>query len=196
MKKTTPEEVRDRIQSLTEDRRKELEEIQARIDEEVAKARAAAAAIEKAVDALDVDAHMQAKEAEARAKTAIDMYRARREKISKRKYITEEESNRVIDSLIEYENELAKEYKKELAGILSTLDAATQKYQNAVTDAESTISAWTMTIHANYRNPSTTYQDGTHRAPQPQPVRFSPRECAESNITAKYIKDVRSVKHP
>lgn len=196
MKKAIIEEVKDKIRSLQDERQKELEEIQARIDEEVTKARAAAAAIEKAVDALDVDAHMQAKEAEARAKTAIDMYRARQEKISKRKYITEEESDRVIDSLVEYEKELAEEYKKELAGILSTLDAATKKYQNAVTDAESTISAWTLTIHANYRNPATTYPDGTHRAPQAQPVRFSPRECAESNITAKYINDVRSVKHP
>ncbi len=191
--KKTPEIVKEKIKELKDKKKAQLDEIQRKINEESATATAAAAAMDAATDALDVDAYEAAKAAQLRAQTALDMCAARRNKIQAQKMITEKESDVIINSLVEYERKIADEFQATASGLLEKLRSALEEYEKDLADAEGTLGTWTSEIHANYIATMTTYADGSHRAPQPVRVsRIGTSDAAK--ITREYIEKMQRAK--
>lgn len=187
-KQTVVEEVKARMQEMQQKKAGELETVRQRQQEAQTQKEAAELALREATDSMDLEAYEEAKTAKRKAQTAIDMYSGKYNQISKQEYISEVESDKVIDSLLAYEDELAAGFKAAVAEPLKKLDELQKAYADAVEDVEQTIRAWTSNIHANYRNNGTTYADGTNRSPQPVPVRRLPYTgCSEARQLKEYL---------
>ncbi len=182
-------EVQAQIKALREEKEAELNAIQqktAEIKEDLVKARERMAV---SVNDLDLPKYEAAAAAVKKAETAIEMYSARHQIIQKREYISEEESDKVIDSLLAYEEVLSSAFKAKMDTSLKELAKVYEDYKGSIKEAEDTILTWTGTIHANYRAAHTTYHDGTNRSPNPVPVRMSPYDgCTESKQLADYLR--------
>ena len=190
-KQTVVEEVKARMQEMQQKKAGELETVRQKQQEAQTQKEAAELAIREATDSMDLEAYEEAKTAKRKAQTAIDMYSGKYAQISKQEYISEEDSDKVIDSLLAYEDELAAGFKAAVAEPLKKLDELQRAYFDAVDDVEQTIRAWTGNIHANYRSAGTIYREtGTNRAPHPVPVRTTPYTgCDEAHRLAQYIKN-------
>lgn len=187
-KQTVVEEVKARMQEMQDKKAAELQAIHEKQTEAQTQKEAAELALKEATERMDLDAYEEAKAAKRKAQTAIDMYSGKYAQISKQEYISEEDSDKVIDSLLAYEDELAAGFKAAVAEPLKKLDELQKAYADAVEDVEQTIRAWTSNIHANYRNNGTTYADGTNRSPQPVPVRRLPYTgCSEAHQLKEYL---------
>lgn len=187
-KQTKLQETKERMQQMQEKKAGELNAIYERKAEAQTQKEAAELALKDATERMDLEAYEEAKQALRKAQAAIDMYGGRYDQISKQEYISEAESDKVIDSLLAYEDELAAGFKAAVAEPLKKLDELQKAYVDAVEDVEQTIRAWTSNIHANYRNNGTTYADGTNRSPQPVPVRRLPYTgCSEAHQLKDYL---------
>ncbi len=194
--KNTAAEVRERIEEMIGDKAQKLADIQEKIEAERKAEAEARAAIEQAVADLDFDRNHEAKRALEQAIERRELLSKRAELYRSRKLVTEEESDRVIDSLLRYEKDLAAEYVAGLNKILSQLEEMTSNYAANVDEAERVILSWTQNIFPNYRSDTARYQGGTtNRAPQPVPVHtIAYLGCAESIITKEFVKKLRSRK--
>mgnify|MGYP007130655362 CR=1 FL=1 len=193
-KQTVVEEVKARMQEMQQKKAGELETVRQRQQEAQTQKEAAELAIREATDSMDLEAYEEAKTAKRKAQTAIDMYSSKYNQIKQQEYISEIESDKVIDSLLAYEDELAAGFKAAVAEPLKKLDELQRTYFDAVEDVEQTIKAWTGNIHANYRNNGTTYTDGTNRSPQPVPVRKIPYTgCSEAHQLKEYLDKAKGL---
>lgn len=193
-KQTVVEEVKARMQEMQQKKAEELETVRQRQQEAQTQKEAAELALREATDSMDLEAYEEAKTAKRKAQTAIDMYTGKYNQIKQQEYISEAESDKVIDSLLAYEDELAAGFKAAVAEPLKKLDELQKAYADAVEDAEQTIRAWTGNIHANYRNNGTTYTDGTSRSPQPVPVHRIPYTgCSEAHQLKTYLYKVKEL---
>lgn len=193
-KQTVVEEVKARMQEMQQKKAGELETVRQRQQEAQTQKEAAELAIREATDSMDLEAYEEAKTAKRKAQTAIDMYSSKYNQIKQQEYISEVESDKVIDSLLAYEDELAAGFKAAVAEPLKKLDELQKAYADAVEDVEQTIRAWTGNIHANYRNNGTTYTDGTNRSPQPVPVRKIPYTgCSEAHQLKEYLDKAKGL---
>lgn len=190
-KQTVVEEVKARMQEMQQKKAGELETVRQRQQEAQTQKEAAELAIREATDSMDLEAYEEAKTAKRKAQTAIDMYSGKYAQISKQEYISEADSDKVIDSLLAYENELAAGFKAAVAEPLKKLDELQRTYFDAVEDVEQTIRAWTDNIHANYRSAGTIYAEtGTNRSPHPVAVHTTPYTgCGEAHRLAQYLKN-------
>ena len=143
-----------------------------------------------------MDAYKEAVEEIKALKTAIDMYSGRYKQISQQEYISEEESDKVIDSLLAYENELRASFLADIKEPLQILREKVNTYFDDVSETERVIKAWEGTIHANYRarglmtstDPIT--GESTDRMGTPVAVRLIPyRGCTEAIRLAEMIKN-------
>ena len=189
IKKTTLESVNERIGQLKSERNQEL----GKISEELTAARnekkAAEHDIKTAAEKLNFEEYEKAKHDANRADFKIEMLTKRYDQIQHKEYITEKESDKVIDSLKAYEETLAGDYRNKIKEPLQQLATITADYHRIVNDVEETIKRWCAEIHANYRSESATYQDGTNRAEMPQPVRVAPYYgTPESELLATMLK--------
>ena len=193
-KKNKAQEVQARITEMIEQKAADLDAISKKQAEARTQLEAAELAIKDATASMDLDAYEKATAAKRKAQTALDMYGGRYAQISQQEYISEEESDKVIDSLLSYEEELAEDFKKAIAEPLKTLAALQDAYANSVQEAEKTIRKWTADIHANYRVQGTTYANGTNRSDSPKPVRMTPYTgCSEANILANYLQKAKGL---
>lgn len=193
--KTTVESIRERIAELKSGREKELAEIQLKRDEESQNLAAAKKAMEDATDATDLQAYERAKAEKNRAESALEMYSAKYSKVQKLDFITEEESDKVIDSLRASDAEITRAFLTDLYAALNGVEALIKKYERDKEDVRNTTSTWTREIHANYYSPTSTFAaTGTHRSPTPIPVNVGTL-CAECQISREYIERIRRMKH-
>lgn len=203
MKQTTTvlEEVKARMKELHVQKLTDLEAISKMQEEARSKIEAAVMAMKKATEEMDVDAYEEAKTAKRKANTALEMYKGRYEQISKRKLITEAESDQVIDSLLKYEENETEKFKALLSTHLKALDELLSGYKEIIRDTEFVIVTWNREIHANYRSRGrTTYVDEltgepTDRSPRPIPVH--PIEyggCDESFMLSTFLDKVETLK--
>jgi len=192
--KNTAAEVRERIEEMIGDQAQQLADIQEKIEAERKAEAEARAAIEQAVADLDFDRNHEAKRALDNAIERRELLSKRAEMLRSRKLVTEEESDRVIDSLLRYEKDLAAEYVAGLSKILSQLDEITSNYAADVKEAEGVILTWTQQVFPNYRSDTGLYQGGTtNRAPKPVPVHATAYQgCSEFLITKEFVKKLRS----
>lgn len=188
-KQTVVEEVKARMQEMQQKKAGELETVRQRQQEAQTQKEAAELALREATDSMDLDAYEEAKTAKRKAQTAIDMYTGKYNQISKQEYISEAESDKVIDSLLAYEDELAAGFKAALTEKLQDLEQLHREYSDTVRDAEQTILTWTTTIHSNHRSRGLTrYADGTDRSPKPIPVRnVAYAGCEEAKQLQEYL---------
>lgn len=171
---TVLEEVKEKIKAIEDKRISEKLQMQ----DALAKAKAEEAEARKAVyDAatiLDAEAHAKAAEREARAHNLVRMYEERLRQIQSQEDISEAESDKIIDSLLEYSKDLDEKFTAALKEKTGELKKMQDAYTAEAQDVERTIIYWCDHIHANYntRGRTTYYVDGkpTHRSPEPVPV--------------------------
>ena len=190
-KQTVLEEVKMRMQEMKEKKAGELDAIRQKQAEAQTQKEAAELAIKDATERMDLEAYEEAKQAKHRAQTAIDMYSGRYKQIAAQEYISETESDKVIDSLLEFQKETESRFKADLAEYLRKLAQMAAEYQTTVDGIEQTIVAWTRDIHTNYNSRGTTIykETGTDRSPYPIPVRQTPyRGCSEAIMLENYLE--------
>lgn len=194
-KQTVLDEVKTRMKEMQDSRAAQLETIRQKQTEARSQIEAAALAMKQATEEMNVDSYEEAKNRKRKAQTALDMYSGRYEQISKQEYISEAESDSVVDSLLEYENQLAEDFKAAAGVQLKKLAELLKDYKAAVQDVESTLTSWQRDVHANYnsRGGSAFYDEftghHTHRSPQPVPVhRIAYTGCAEAGRMEEYLK--------
>ncbi len=172
MAQTILQEVQKRMQEMTSRKAADLEAIRQKQVEVKKKEAAAESALKEATTEMNLEAYKAAEKAQKDARTALNMFAARYTQLEQQEYISEEESDRVIDSLLSYEDELEAEFKADIAEPLKKLEEIQKAYFDAVADTEQTIKTWTTSIHANYRRKGTIYREtGTNRSPKPVSVR-------------------------
>lgn len=185
-------EVKKRIEDMKNKKAEELKAVRELKTKAETDREAADISLKAATAAMDLDAYESAREAKHKAQVAIDMYNNKYKQLEAQEYISEEESDKVIASLLAYEDTLTAEFKEELAGIIETATDLLTRYRTSIADTEETIRSWTTNIHANYRSMHTTYADGTNRSPQPVPVRtLSYFGCGEAAGLETFLKGMK-----
>lgn len=180
MAKDTVTQIQEKMQDLKEKRRAEVEFITSQIEQAEAEYMTASNDMKEAMEQTDLARYTEAKRAQLEAKNKKEMFSGRLKQIRSKEYLTEAESDEVIDSLLQYEEEIATKYGNRTAEIIATLKNVHKEYRDAVNAAERTIQQWTNEIHANYNSRGrSTYTDSftgetTHRSKTPISVRLTP----------------------
>lgn len=201
-KQTVLDEVKNRMKEMQDSKAAQLETIRQKQTEARSQIEAAALAMKQATEDMNVDSYEEAKNRKRKAQTALDMYNGRYEQIKQQEYISEADSDKVVDSLLAYENQLAADFKAAAAVHLKKLAELLKDYKAAVQDTENTLTSWQRDIHANYNTRGgTTFYDEftgqhTHRSPQPVPVhRMAYTGCDEAARLSTYLdKEAELVK--
>ena len=184
-KKTVLEEVKARMKEMRDKKAEQLETIRKKQTEASTQIEAAALDMRQATEEMNVEEYEKARNTKNKAQTALDMYNGRYDQIRAQEYISEEESDKVIDSLLQYEKTLDKEFKAAIAEPLGKLADLEKAYREEVADTEKTIKAWTGNIHANYRSRA---GSKTHRGDKPVPVHYVPYTgCQEAFQLREYL---------
>lgn len=193
--KNFAEEVQNRINELLAEKRADVMEVDSNMskaEKEVAEAKRDQ---KDATANMNLEAYEKAREKEQRARTAIEMYKGRRAQLERREFVDEEDSDRVIDGLLDYQKALAHAFCVDIAPELKKLHKMHEDYIKAGQQAEDTLNAWMRQIHPNYRmqggsriDPET--GETTNRAGHPVPIHVTHDawECAESKQLGKYLE--------
>lgn len=194
MSKTIAQQVKERIEDLTAKRTADLDLISNRQSEAQERLKAAEIALHDAAESMDINAYEKALTAKRKAQTEIDMYAAKYEQIQRQEYVTEAESDAVIDSLLDYETNLTVDFESAIAEPLKQLQALLDKYREEINSTEWIIQEWTGKIHYNYLNRfGGTYSNGSRRSPQPIPVRGKTYGgCEASQKVNTFLRDQMS----
>lgn len=194
--KNVVETVTLKIQDLVSKRENEISRLEDLIALAAAESSKQAQLLDKATFECDADAYVKAKNEKFKQDSAREMYERRLKQVKEREMIKEEESDKVIDSLLEYEDELQSQYENEVKVHIKALKDLYDAYSAEVRKTERTIINWTNRIHANYRTPGTTYADGGHRSDKPKavhPVAYEGGSLANaigSFLTGDRVKDI------
>ena len=194
-KQTVLDEVKNRMKEMQDSKAAQLETIRQKQAEARSQIEAAALAMKQATEEMNVDSYEEAKNRKRKAQTALDMYNGRYEQIKQQEYISEAESDSVVDSLLEYEKTLAEDFKAAAAVHLKKLAELLKDYRAAVQDTESTLTSWQRDIHANYNSRGLSSRvdpltgQNTYRMERPIPVHSMPYTgCAEAERMGDYLK--------
>lgn len=194
-KQTVLDKVKNRMKEMQDSKAAQLETIRQKQEEARTDREAADLAIKEATEHMNLEAYAEAKDAKRKAQTALDMYNGRYKQIKQQEYISEAESDSVVDSLLEYEKQLAEDFKAAAAVHLKKLAELLKDYKAAVQDTENTLTAWQRDIHANYNtrgamtrtDPLTGEQ--THRSERPIAVHTMPYTgCPEADRMGHYLE--------
>lgn len=199
-KNTILQEVKKRMADMKESKAAQLETIRQKQEEARTQIEAAALGMKQATEEMNVDSYEEAKNRKHKAQTALDMYNGRFKQIQAQEYISEADSDKVINDLLAYEDKLAADFKEATAEPLKQLAKIHKEYLAEVKDTERTITAWQKDIHANYSTRGATmYQDKdtgkwTDRSPGPVPVHTMPYTgCSEAEQLGAYLKKAAQI---
>lgn len=193
--------VRDKISELRKERQEELELIetmQQKAREDIALAEVH---MKEASEALDADKFEQSEADKKKAETALKMYDSREYQIRRKEYLTEQESDAIIDSLLGYEHSLNATLRVEIYEHVPAMRKALEAYTAEVELIERTIVEWTNTIHANYRSRgrslyTTETGEQTDRSPNPIPVHIGMFVGSPEAIRlSEYLTKIDEVPH-
>lgn len=193
MAKNTVEKTKAKMQQIAADKARELEEIQAAIERAQNEEKTADQQIADAVASTDIAAYMDAKARKTTARTTAEMYEERRRQLHTKKFVTEEESDRVIDALLEFEDKRAAAFINAIRPAVDTLAKLQAEYSAEILDAEQTIKRWTEEIHANYSTRGRVcYPSGTDRSATPCPVHAEPYTgSTAAQKVEKFLQKIR-----
>lgn len=193
--KNTAKEVLERIEKLQNNKMAQLETIYQKALDAGNAAAEADQIMKQAAEELDLATYSKAKSDLEKANVAAEMYSKRYEQLEHKEFMSETESDNVIDSLLAYEKELAVEYEKKIVAPISTMNKIHLEYVEAVQETETAIESWCANIHANYRSEGTTYADGTNRSQSPVPVHRLPYTgCGKSKLIGSFLDKVEKSK--
>ena len=145
------QEVQASIKEMQDKKQADLDKIAEKKEEARQQIEAAAQAMNAATEQMDVDAYEEAKTAKRKAQTALDMYNGRYAQILGQEYISEAESDKVIDSLLAYDRELAVDFEKALAEHLLAIKSLAEDFNTEEARLRNTLTLWQESIHKNYR---------------------------------------------
>lgn len=170
----TPERIKTKMQELISEKERDYALIETKRAAALKQLKASEEALEAASANMDAAAFDQASQEKHRAETVLAMCAAKSEQIKAHRYISEAESDQVIDELLAYEDQLAADFVKAAGKLLDKLDECQKNYAAEVQEVEQIITTWCSQIHPNYRarHGTTYYRDGkqTDRADRPIPV--------------------------
>ena len=197
-KKSTRELVQDKMSDMLSARNNELNELKQRENDAASRIRIAEKDMENATRSTDLAAYSEAKERKASAENEVEMFKARYRQLHSSDFITEDESDKVIRSLLDYEKELERSYCEAIKTALENISKIHAEYREEVKQTEQTIKDWTKNIHPNYIKdggmralPDGTY---TNRMETPQPVRRSEYLGCNVSFTINRLFDERNIK--
>lgn len=199
-KTTTLESVKTKMQELKEARAAQYETINAMKATYTAQINAAAQEMKQATTELNVDAYDTARQAKRKAQAGLDMYKAREADLANQEIISEQESDKIIDSLLEYEETIAADFRQAITEPIRQLRQILDNYKREVANTEKTIHEWEQDIHANYisRNGMSRVDqitgERTNRSETPLPVHRLPYlGCPEAQKLEAYLKKENEV---
>ena len=180
-------EIDARINSMQAEKQRALEDIK----EKQAKAQASLTAIEQDIKAAsaerNIDKYSKARAEKNKITLELEMYNDSYNQIKKQEYISEMESDKIIDELLSYEKQLETDFRKALTEYLLQLKKLLKEYKSAINEAEATMYRWSSSIHANYRQEAGRY-NMSGRRDKPQNIRILPfTGCAAAQRLDKYI---------
>lgn len=187
MKTNVVKDTQNRINSLLNEKQSQLDDIKQKQMDAAEKIMETSERIKVSAEKMNLDEYEKARLDKIKYQTALDMYRDRQEQLHNMQFVTEEESDQVIDSLLEYEKELETKFKHDIEVPLKKIVESLKKYQNDVIETENTIKAWEQSIHPNFRQEgyTKTLPDGTltDRHEKPWPVHPVPYLGCEAALT-------------
>ena len=98
----------------------------------------------------DLKRYTAARNARTDKETLIEMLRAKYDRIVAAGMVTDEESDHQIRELLDYEQELAADFRQAIAEPFRALASLCTEYAALVQRTEGTISRWTSEVHPNY----------------------------------------------
>lgn len=149
--KNTRKEVEAKIAKLLSDRKSEIEGIREKIEELTKEVDAQAQAIKDATQVTNLEAYERAKSAKRQAEVALEMYHERLNQLKVNEYVTEAESDRVIDQLLDYREALKADYESKLQTSLPAIVELTEAFNQEWNATNDTIKQWEFKVRANYR---------------------------------------------
>lgn len=189
-------EVQEKIRNLIETREKTTADILEKIDAARRAECAAQEAIDKATAALDFEMNHKAQLDMTAATERRVLLQRRFDQLNSRKLVPEDESDKVISSLLQYEQDLADAFEKEVSAPIATIAKLFREYREKVQETERTIDKWTREIHPNYvsyRTPQ--HPAGAHRSPTPLSVHTLPYFGSDLSYRIdNFLKDVLPLK--
>ena len=160
--------INEQISELIETKERQIGEVREKLNQANKDLEIAEEALKAATANTDLSAFTNAKTAKTAAVNAIEMLTGRLDQLQSNEYVTEQESDAVIKSILDYENSIAVQFRKEISQPLDQLDSILKTYLSNVQRAENTITTWCDEIHSNYRDESGQRQD------KPRPVHRIP----------------------
>lgn len=166
--KNKTKEIKDRINEMLAKREEDLKTIEDKEKEARAELHAINEELKDAANDFDAEAYKEASAKKREVDLTLEMLRDKRNIIQSQAYITEKESDEIINSLLKYEDDLAAEFEKSIAEPMQKLTEIYKKYGAEILETESTITLWTNKIHAYYKTTA------GQRSENPQPVHRLP----------------------
>lgn len=190
---TTPNkatEITKRIEAMQEKKQNELNTVRAKQEKAEEDLRTIRQTIKKAAGALDIDAYEAAKKDLNKTMLTVEMCKDKSVELQKQEYISEAESDAVIDELLGYEEKLENEFLEAITVPLQELRDLLKDYKAAVREAENVIVRWCTEIHSNYRSISSTYKmRGSQKRDHAAPVRYVPFDGCGKAIRLEHYFD-------
>lgn len=198
---TTLEAVKTKMQELKDARQAQFDTIRKMQETYSEQIRTADMTMKRATAELDLDTYETARQAKRKAQAGQEMYTKRQKELEAQEIISEPESDRIINGLLEYEEHLAADFRRAIEEPLRKLEQILAEYTAAVADTENTIHEWTRDIHANYstrgrslRTDPATGQT-TDRSETPLPVHIMKYTgCPEAAQLELYLQKAKSNK--
>lgn len=163
--------INKRIDGIIREQEAERAEIAAKMEAVEKEIAECDSLIMEATAATDPDSYVTAKERKNRAEYAREMLHTRLNAIEARRTVTEQESDRVIDELLEHERAVFAAYDDAIREPVEVLRTLTAKHRQEVEEIETTVRRWCTVVHPNYRTfGRTRYANGSERAPYAVPV--------------------------
>lgn len=193
------EKVQKQICEMTTQRAQQMEVIYSELSKARAQKAAADDAAKAATEKMDLAAWNRAAEEKKAAEMAEEMYSSRLSQINGKEMISEEESDRVIDSLTDYIRNAENEFDTKLGKILRDLRALYRAHIADIQTAENVIQTWTNDIHKNYRSSISLFLDPktgerTNRAPHPVPVHHTNGQGGRNaQLVYRFLNDFPSL---
>ncbi len=144
-------ETKKRLEQIRDKKRRETSVV----DDKLAKLRDEQAKLlkeqEQASDDMNLDRYAELSEKLNTISTAVSMYEAKKASLTSVTDITADESDKTIDALIAYQDDLARQFLSAIAGPMEQIEKAITDYDIDLVDLRNTIASWQAETRLGYR---------------------------------------------
>ncbi len=106
--------------------------------------------MKQAAAQLDGELYAEAKNEIRDLSTQAKMYEDRLKQLAEKNQVSEEDSEKTIQAIVDYERAIKENYEKNIIPALLSIEDITKKYLNEVSKAEIALNSWTTRIRPNY----------------------------------------------